>query len=128
MMNCSIFSQGIKPKVQLIGNDTCFCFTIAQSKIIAKDLEKGMYNDSILAQMECALEAVKEQKLTSDTAIIVLQNTIQNQGQIIDNQAEAFQKLTDELQVSNRKVRNQAWQKRFFVVTTLFLIGFTVLK
>ncbi|HSH64714.1 MAG TPA: hypothetical protein VLB84_02720 [Bacteroidia bacterium] len=112
----------------MIGNDTCFCFTITQSKIIAKDLEKGQYNDSILAQMECEVEALKKQKFTNDTATVVLQNKIANQDQIITNQTEAVQKVTNKLQASEKKVRKQVWQKRLFVITTFIFLGFTILK
>jgi hypothetical protein len=112
----------------MIGKDTCFCFTVAQSKIIAKDLEKGQYNDSILTQMECEVEALKKQKETNDTATVVLQNKIANQEQIITNQTEAVQQVTDKLQASERKVRNQVWQKRVFVITTFIFLGFTILK
>ena len=128
MTSCSIFSQGIKPKVQLIGKDTCFCFTIAQSKIIAKDLEKGRYNDSILTQMECEVEVLKEQKAVNDTAILGLQKKLENQNQVISNQYKTIQKVTDNLQVSEKKVRNQVWQKRLFVITTFLFLGFTILK
>jgi hypothetical protein len=36
------FFSRYKPKVKLIGNDTCFCFTISQSKIIAKDPKRSI--------------------------------------------------------------------------------------
>ena len=127
-MSCSIFSQGIKPKVQLIGNDTCFCFTIPQSKIIAKDLQKGAYNDSILTQTECELEALKEQKLVTDTATSILQNKIKNQAQIITNQESGLQMVTGDLLVSKKQERNQLWQKRLFVVTTFICLGFAIIK
>ena len=127
-MSCSIFSQGIKPQKQLIGKDTCFCFTIPQSKIIARDLQKGVYNDSILAQTECELEALKEQKLVNDTATNVLQIKIKNQTQIITNQETALQMVTGDLLVSKKKERNQLWQKRLFAVTTFIGLGFAIIK
>jgi hypothetical protein len=127
-MSCSIFSQGIKPKVQLIGNDTCFCFTIPQSKIIAKDLQKGVYNDSILAQTECELEALKEQKLVSDTTTVALQTKIKNQTKMMLNQESALQTSTNDLQLLTKRERNQRWGKRIFAVTTFIFLGFTILK
>jgi hypothetical protein len=127
-MSCLIFSQTIKPTVQLIGKDTCFCFTIPQSKIIAKELQKGIYNDSILLQTECELEALKEQKAVNDTATEVLQNKIKNQTQVISNQESAMQTLVHDLQVSKKRERSQLWQKRLFIVTTFLSVGFVILK
>jgi hypothetical protein len=127
-MSCSIFSQSIKPKVQLIGNDTCFCFTIPQSKIIAKDLQKGVYNDSILTQTESELEALKQQKLVTDTATSILQNKIKNQAQMITNQETALQMVTGDLLLSKKHERNQLWQKRLFAVTTFICLVFAIIK
>jgi len=127
-MSYSIFSQSIKPKVQLIGKDTCYCFTVLQSKIIAADLEKGMYNDSILALTECELEALKEQKLTTDTATTVLQIKIKNQTQIMFNQEHTLQTISNDLQVSKKHERNQRLGKRLFAVTTFIFLGFAILK
>src|SRR3954470_7442668 len=125
-MSYSIFSQSIKPKVQLIGKDTCYCFTVLQSKIIAADLEKGMYNDSILALTECELEALKEQKLTTDTATTVLQIKIKNQTQIMFNQEHTLQTISNDLQVSKKHERNQRLGKRLFAVTTFIFLGFAI--
>jgi hypothetical protein len=123
-----IFSQTITPKIQLIGKDTCFCFTIPQSKIIAKELQKGLYNDSILTQTECELGALKEQKATDDKATIVLQQKVKNQSQMLTNQENAVAAVTSDLQSSRKNERNQRWQKRFFVLTTFLSVGFTILK
>jgi hypothetical protein len=112
----------------LIGNDTCFCFTIPQSKIIARDLQKGVYNDSILAQTECELEALREQKLANDSAKSILQNKIKNQTQIITNQETALQMVTGDLLVSKKHERNQLWQKRLFAVTAFVCLGFAIIK
>ncbi len=113
----------------MIGNDTCFCFTIPQSKIIAKDLQKGAYNDSILTQTECELEALKQQKkLVADTATSILQNKIKNQAQIITNQETALQMVTGDLLVSKKQELNQLWQKRLFAVTTFICLGFAIIK
>jgi hypothetical protein len=112
----------------LIGNDTCFCFTIPQSKIIAKDLQKGAYNDSILTQTEFELEALKQQKLITDTAASILQNKIKNQSQIITNQESGLQMVTGDLLASKKRERNQLWQKRLFAVTTFICLGFAIIK
>lgn len=127
-MSYSIFSQDIKPIVQLIGKDTFFCFTIPQSKIIAKDLEKGRYCDSILSQTECELEALKEQIITNDTAISVLQENISNQAKMNINLETALQTIESDLLLSKKHERKQRWQKRLFVATTFILVSFAILK
>jgi 23S rRNA U2552 (ribose-2'-O)-methylase RlmE/FtsJ len=127
-MSFSIFSQGIKPKVQVIGKDIFFCFTVPQSKIVARGLQKEIYNDSILAQTECELEALKEQKVVSDTAKAVLKTKIENQTKIMRNQEAALQTITNDLQVSKKRERNQRLGKRLFAVTTFILLGFAILK
>jgi frataxin-like iron-binding protein CyaY len=112
----------------LIGKDTCFCFTISQSKLIAKDLQKGVYNDSILAQTECELETLKEQKLVHDSATSVLQTKIKNQATIMVNQEEALQTLSGDLKSARKKENNQRWQKRLFVAATFIALSFAIIK
>ena len=128
VMSFSIFSQGIKPRIQLIGKDTFFCFTIPQSKIIAKDLEKGRYCDSIRIQTECELEAIKEQTQAKDTTILILQEKIRNQTAMAGNQNTITQTLTEDLQASKKSERKERLQKRFFAVTTFIFLGFAILK
>jgi hypothetical protein len=91
-------------------------------------IQKGVYNDSILTQTECELEALKEQKLVNDTATSVLQNKIKNQAQIITNQESGLQMVTGDLLVSKRHERNQLWQKRLFAITTFICLGFAIIK
>lgn len=91
-------------------------------------MQKGTYNDSILTQTECELEALKEQKLVTDTATSILQNKIKNQSQIITNQESGLQMLTGDFLVSKKQERNQLWQKRLFVVTTFICLGFAIIK
>lgn len=112
----------------MIGKDTCFCFTIPQSKIIAKDLQKGLYSDSILAQTEYELETLKEQKLVNDTATNILQIKIKNQGQMISNKETALQMVTGDLLVSKKHERSQLWQKRLFAFTTFIALSFAIIK
>ena len=44
-------SQDLKPSVQNIEDKKHFCFTIKQSRFIAKRLEKGLFQDSIIRKL-----------------------------------------------------------------------------
>ena len=52
MWSCWSFSQSLKPKIQSIDNELCFCFTIPQSRVIAEQLQYKAYNDSLIQVLE----------------------------------------------------------------------------
>lgn len=84
-----IFSQSsLTPKIINEKSDTLFCFSVAQAKILAKNLQKVLYYDSLqnsynrqkqdidclLAVKDSLIDVQKEEILEKDTLINLSQN------------------------------------------------------
>lgn len=59
-MSFTTFSQSLTPEVLLKGNDSLFCFTITQSKELAKLVSDGAYGDSIAQVRELEVKEITE--------------------------------------------------------------------
>lgn len=127
-MNFSVFSQRLTPKVQVQNKDTLFCFTIPQSKIIAKHLQNSTYCDSVLMQTESEAKLLDQLKLAKNGSMLLLKLKSDNQQKIITNQDAAIGNLTKELEQSEKKFRKQRWLKRFFAASAFVIAAVAVFK
>ena len=128
MMGFSGFSQSLIPKVQVQNKDTLFCFTIPQSKVIAKHLENSTYCDSVLTQTENEVDLLNQFQTVNDSSILVLKMKTENQQYIIGNQDGIIQNLNTDLKRSEKKYRNERWQKRLFAAGTFLFAALAILK
>lgn len=128
MMGFSGFSQSLIPKVQVQNKDTLFCFTIPQSKVIAKHLENSTYCDSVLIQTENEVNQLNQLQAVNDSSIMVLKMKTENQQYIIGNQDGIIQNLNTDLKRSEKKYRNERWQKRLFAAGTFLFAALAILK
>jgi len=128
MMSCSVFSQSLTPKVQVQNKDTLFCFTIPQSKVIAKHLENSTYCDSVLTQTENEVELLNQLQTVNDSSILVLRMKTENQQFIISNQEGVIANLNEDIKRSEKKYRNERWQKRLFAAGTFLFAALAILK
>jgi hypothetical protein len=127
-MSFSAFSQSLIPKVILQNKDTLFCFTIPQSKVIAKHLENSTYCDSVLTKTENEIELLNQLQVANDSSIIVLKMKTDNQQFIISNQQGVIGNLNMDLKQSEKKYRNERWQKRLFAAGTFIFAALAILK
>jgi hypothetical protein len=121
-------SQSLKPKVQLIGKDTCFCFTLSQSKIIATELETHRYCDSVLVKTEKQVDAFNQLLTTKDSCLEIAQHELKNQKTVIENQDAYADAVTEDLQQTRKQYHNQRWQKELFIMTSFILGALTIIK
>ncbi len=128
MMSCLASSQNLTPKVQIQNKEPLFCFTIPQSKIIAKHLEKGKYCDSVLMQTENEADLLNQIITVNDSSIAVLKTKTDNQQYMIINQDNIIQNLNTDLKQSEKKYRNERWQKRLFAAGTFLFAALAILK
>ncbi len=128
MMGFSGFSQSLIPKVQVQNKDTLFCFTIPQSKVIAKHLENSTYCDSVLTQTENEVDLLNQLQVVKDSSILVLKMKTENQQYIIGNQDGIIRNLNTDLKRSEKKYRNERWQKRLFAAGTFLFAALAILK
>ena len=121
-------SQSLKPKVQLIGKDTCLCFTVAQSKVIATELATHRYCDSILVRTEKQVDTFNQLLITSDSCLEIAHIQIENQKKVIENQDAYADAVTDDLQTTRKQYHRQRWQKELFIMTSFILGTLTIIK
>lgn len=110
-MSCSIFSQGLKPIVQQIDSDTFFCFTINQSKEIAKHIASGISKDSIVNRLE--LESSKLFLVTQkqDSTIHFLEVMQGNLNTINQNEKNHIGLLTNTINDQQRTIKRSRFHK-----------------
>lgn len=128
MMSYSVSSQSLIPKVQVQNKDTVFCFTIPQSKIIAKHLENSRYCDSLLIQTESEVELLNQLHAVKDSALLIMKMKTENQQYIIGNQEGIIQNLNTDLKRTEKRYRNERWQKRLFAAGTFLFAALAILK
>lgn len=108
--------------------DTLFCFTIPQSKVIAKHLENSTYCDSVLTKTENEVELLNQLQMANDSSQMVLKMKTDNQQYIISNQEGVIGNLNVDLKQSEKKYRNERWQKRLFAAGTFLFAALAILK
>ena len=128
MMSFSVSSQSLTPKVQVQNKDTLFCFTIPQSKVIAKHLENSRYCDSVLTQTENEVELLNQLQAIKDSSLLIMKMKTENQQSIITNQDVQIGNLNIDLKQSEKKFRQERWQKRLFATGTFIFAVLTIIK
>lgn len=121
-MSFTVSSQSLKPKVRLENKDTLFCFTIPQSKVIAKHLENSRYCDSVLAQTESRVELLNVLSAVKDSSLLVIKVKTDNQQIMLENQEDVIGNLNLKLEQTEKKFKSERWQKRLFAAG-FFIIG-----
>ena len=111
MTSCSCFSQNLKPTVQQINEDTVFCFTIGQSKEIAKRIESGAYKDSIATRLELENSRLHLIAQKKDTTISSLETKIANLDTINRNQVVNIDLLNTTIKSQQRKIKRSKFHK-----------------
>lgn len=120
-MSFTAFSQALTPKVQLIDGDTVFCFSIEQSRIIAKHLEKGKYCDSLVVQHEQNEKVLKEAVAVKDSTIEKLESKTENLNSIIDNDRESMEHMKRTIDIKDKEIRKQKFHKRILGVAVIVI-------
>ncbi len=118
------FSQGLSPQVQIIENDTLFCFTIGQSKTIARHLTNSAYCDSLEIEYVTNIELLKGINSTKDITISQLQHKINNLNLIADNNLQSIESLRGLVEIKDKKLRHSGTHKK--LLTLALVIAGTV--
>ncbi len=121
-------SQNLTPKVQQQGKDTLFCFTLDQSRTIAKHLEQGRYSDSILRQTEIETEQLNKLICIGDSSLQATTQKVVNQDLMLRNKETELATVNLKLQQTEKKYKSERWQKCLFFATTLSLGVWLIVK
>ncbi|HSH66836.1 MAG TPA: hypothetical protein VLB84_13820 [Bacteroidia bacterium] len=127
-MSFTASSQSLKPKVRLENKDTLFCFTIQQSKAIAKHLENSRYCDSVLVQTENQVELLNQLQAFNDSSLLIMKMKTENQLTMIQNQEAVVGDLNLKLSQTEKKFKNERWQKRLFAAGFFVMAIVAVIK
>lgn len=91
--------------MQAIDGDTSFCFTIEQSKIIAKHLTNSVYCDTLLSETEKQKQLLEQTISSKDNIIGKLENKVENQESIIANNEKIEQNLKEIITQKDKQIR-----------------------
>jgi len=121
-------SQDLKPLVQNIDDQKYFCFNIKQSRFIAKQLESGLFQDSIIDVMK--LRSFRWQLLTQkkDTIIFKLEDKVENLSLVNLNNKEQIKELNLAIKKQNRRIKRNKFERWFFGGGLLVLTGIIIAK
>lgn len=112
--------------MQNIDDQKHFCFTIKQSRFIAKQLESGLFQDSIINVMK--LKSFKWQLLTQkkDSIIFKLEDKVENLSLVHQNDEEQIEELNITIKRQNRKLKKNKFERWFFGGGLLVLTGIII--
>ena len=111
MMSYIGISQDLVPEVQKIYNETYFCFTIGQSKVIATLLEQGKYDDSLVRSL--TMENWRFRLLTQKKDSLIGYKNIQlsTYEKIHRNDKKTMALLKQTIKIKDQKIRRSRLQK-----------------
>jgi len=110
-ISCSAFSQGLTPTVQVLDGDTVFCFTIPQSKEIAKKIEANQWCDSMIVAQGEMVELLNQSMEVQDSVTASLQWKMKNLEVINQNQTTNMDYLKESLKAKDKKLKKSKVHK-----------------
>ena len=121
-------SQDLKPLVKNIDNQKYFCFTIKQSRFVAKRMEISLFQDSIIDVMK--LRSFRWELLTQkkDTIILKLETKVENLSLVHQNDEEQFKELNFTIKKQSKKIKRGKLERWLFGGGLLILTGIIIAK
>lgn len=110
-ISCSSFSQGLTPIVQELNDDTIFCFTISQSKVIAQRIEANEWCDSITIAQDELIMLFDQTIEVNDSVVGSLEQKMRHMEQISHNQEMSMVLLNKTINVQERKLKRSKTHK-----------------
>ena len=110
------FSQDLTPLLKKQENDTLFCFTIEQSRLIAKIHEKGRYDKLLLVKTNQENHKLKQLAKTKDTIIKDQHILIAKKDTIIDNTSELLALSDQNLKATQKQLKKKKTKNVFLTV------------
>lgn len=114
-------SQDLTPKVTKHLGNVHYCFTIAQSREIAKLLELGKHNDSLvylLSKNNDQLQLVAQKK---DSLMSFKDTKIKHYATLFNNQEQSIQLLEQSLKRKDKKIKRSKFHKVLMGVGAVIL-------
>lgn len=99
------------PIVQELHNDTVFCFTISQSKVIAQRIEANEWCDSITIAQDELIMLFDQTIEVNDSVVGSLEQKMRHMEQISHNQEMSMVLLNKTINVQERKLKRSKTHK-----------------
>ena len=134
LTNFSGFSQSLIPAQNLIpgirihSEDTLFCFTMPQARILAKHLNHSLYCDSLSRKTDLLLFQSNQLLSEKDSLLTFVNQKSENQICEITDLKTENKTLTISLKQKDKQLRRQRLAKGLFIISTLVLSTALLLK
>ena len=122
------FSQNLKPIVQQIDKEKCFCFSTEQSRFIAKRLQMNIYQDSIIDRLTIENKRWQSLLFKKDSIGISLSKKVYNLELIDKNKNDELDLLNQSLKVKDKKIKQGKFHKLLLGGGILIITGILITK
>ncbi len=114
-------SQDLTPKIRKIGKLPHYCFTIEQSREIAKLLELGKYNDSLVKSLSKNIKRFKLVAQKKDSIISFQSDQIDNYSIQVSNTEKTIMLLEENIKRKEKKIKRSKLHKILLGVSLVAL-------
>lgn len=114
-------SQNLVPKVQRIKNEKYYCFTIAQSRDIAKLMELGKYNDSLVNSLSKTVKKFQLLTQNKDSIISFQSDKLENYEIMVHNHDRTMLLLEESVKRKEKKIKRGKLHKILLGVSLVAL-------
>ncbi len=121
-------SQTLKPRIQLGSNDTFLCFNLAQSRLLAKELLRGRYCDSIASANEKKIGQLCDLSQVKDSTIHFLKQQVTVQDCALEKSDQIIQQQDQKITVLSLQLKGTRRQRTVLIVCSVLLAVSLALK
>ncbi len=111
MMSFISISQDLTPKIREIDKLPHYCFTIAQSREIAKLLELGKYNDSLVNNLSLNIKRFELVTQKKDSIISFQSDQLENYAMVVNNNDRTILLLEETIKRKEKKIKRSKLHK-----------------
>lgn len=104
-------SQDLTPKIREINELPHYCFTIEQSREIAKLLELGRYNDSLVNSLSLNIKRFELVTQKKDSIISFQSDQLDNYSIQVSNNDRTIMLLEENIKRKEKKIKRSKLQK-----------------
>lgn len=122
------FSQDLKPKIRYIEGQRHFCFTIAQSRCIAKHLESAALQGPIIDSLKVERSRWTGLLQRKDSIIVKLEGKVENLSLVRENDRMRLEALKKTIVRQNGKLKKGRLERWLFGGGLLVLTGMIIAK
>lgn len=128
MWSCTAISQTLEPTVQTIESEKYFCFTIEQSRFIAKQFEYSFYRDSLIKLFEIDITRYGQLTREKDLIIFGLETKINNLNVIQVNDQLHMDELNVIIKKKDKQIKRGKFVKWLLGTGLAVVTGILILK